>query len=313
MRRRFALVSGSEHEGKRLDALVGAWLPSALGRTLSKSAVRRLIMAGAVRIEGRPVRRPGMIVPIRKRLEVDVDADRLTRTARNVPPERVRVLYEDEVLLAVDKPAGLPTHETADPARPHLVGLVKAYLGRDGGPAPYVGVHQRLDRDTSGVVLFAKDPSANRGLADAFAGRTVEKTYHALTVRPVRLPPATWQGTERLAPSGKRGVSSVASGGQEAETLFRLLESHAHGLLVEARPRTGRKHQIRVHLAEAGLAILGDETYGAPVGRVPRPMLHAIRLALPHPLTGEAVAIESPYPRDFEQALSRLREGRPVG
>ncbi len=229
-------MSGSAHRGRRLDALLAEWLPSALGRPLSRSALRRLIMAGAVRMEGRPVRRPGMIVPIRRRLEVAVDPDRLFPRGEAGQPKALRVLYEDEAVLAVDKPAGLPTHATADPDRPHLVGLVKAYLAARGDETPYLGIHQRLDRDTSGVVILAKAATANPGLADAFARREVEKTYHALTVRPGRLPPSRWRVQGQLAPSGKRRMVAVDSGGQEAETTFELLEAHARGLLVEARP-----------------------------------------------------------------------------
>lgn len=267
-------------------------------------------MAGAVRVEGRPVRRPGMVVGARKRLEAAVDPDRLAPTAPAVRAETLRVLYEDDVILGVDKPAGLPTHATADPERPHLIALARAYLAARGHATPYLGVHQRLDRDTSGVVIFAKHALANPSLADAFARREVEKTYHALTVRPSAPPPSRWRAQGRLAPSGKRRMTSVESGGQESETLFQVLESHPRGLLVEARPLTGRKHQIRVHLADAGLAIRGDEVYGSAEGRASRLMLHAIRLALSHPLSGEPLLIESPYPRDFEDALSRLRQGR---
>jgi RluA family pseudouridine synthase len=219
------------------------------------------------------------------------------------------VLYEDDAILAVEKPAGLPTHATADPGRPHLIGLVTAYLARPANTEPYLGVHQRLDRDTSGIVLFAKAPSANPGLARAFAERKVEKTYHALTVRPGRQPPSRWGVRSRLAPAGKRRMTAVGSGGQEAETRFRLIESFRGGLLIEARPVTGRKHQIRVHLADAGLAILGDEVYGSASGKAARLMLHAVRLALPHPVSGEPLVIESSPPRDFEEALSRLRHG----
>lgn len=267
-------------------------------------------MAGAVRVERRPVRRPGVVMAVRKRVEVVIDAVPLTPASPAPPPGTLRVLYEDDAILAVDKPAGLPTHATADRGRPHLIGVVKAYLARPANAEPYLGVHQRLDRDTSGVVLFAKTASANPGLARVFAERKVEKTYHALTVRPGRQPPLGWVVRGRLAPAGKRRMTAVESGGQEAETRFRLLESFRGGLLVEARPVTGRKHQIRVHLADARLAILGDQVYGSASGRATRLMLHAVRLALPHPVSGEPLVIESSPPRDFEEALARLRSAR---
>jgi RluA family pseudouridine synthase len=305
---RLALVTEAAHEGLRLDDLLGRWLPPVIGRPLSRSAVRRVIMAGAVRVDGKPARRPGMVLAKKRRLEVALDPARLPPAPAPAARLDLRVLYEDAAVLAVEKPAGLPTHATPDRARPHLIGLVKAHLASDGHPSPYLGVHQRLDRDTSGVVLFAKSPAANPGLARAFAGRDVAKTYHALTVRPRALPPTRWSVRGRLAPSGKRRMTTVASGGQEAETRFRLLEPLAGGLLVEASPLTGRKHQIRVHLADAGLAILGDDVYGTASGRASRLMLHAVRLALPHPLTGKPLVVESTYPPDFADTLDGLRD-----
>ncbi len=313
MLRRLALVTKAAHEGFRLDELLGEWLPPVVGRPLSRSAVRRVIMAGAVSVDGKPARRPGMVPGENRRLVVAFDSARLPAASGPVAAPALRILYEDDAVLAVDKPAGLATHATADSRRPHLIALVKAHLAAKAPPAiagdaaPYVGVHQRLDRDTSGVVLFAKSPAANPGLARAFAEREVEKTYHALTARPRALPPREWQVRAELAPSGKRRMQRVASGGQESETRFRLLESFDGGLLVEARPLTGRKHQIRVHLADAGLAILGDDVYGRASDRAPRLMLHAVRLALPHPLTGKPLLVESKYPADFAATLAKLR------
>jgi 23S rRNA pseudouridine1911/1915/1917 synthase len=224
---------------------------------------------------------------------------------------RSAVLFSDGVLLAVSKPPGLPTTPTADPARPSLVGAVRAWRG-----TPYVGVHQRLDRDTSGVVLFAVDPAANAGLARQFEDGAVEKTYLVLTVRPATLPPPAWRTRSALDTSDRGGalrVASVDRGGRRAETAFRRLEVLRHGLLVEARPSTGRKHQIRAHLAEAGLPILGDAAYGGPAraGALPvrRTMLHAARLRLAHPLTGRPLVLESPLPEDFRRLLDGLRRG----
>src|SRR5262249_34115511 len=139
------------------------------------------------------------------------------------------VLYRDDILIAVDKPPGLPTVPTADPRRPSLAAAVKAFLAArrpDAPPAePYLAVHQRLDRDTSGVVLFAIDPAANAGLAAAFAGRAVEKTYDALTRRP----------RERL-PRRFTVDAPVTEDGAAARTELTVAKVLARGLLVEARP-----------------------------------------------------------------------------
>jgi 23S rRNA-/tRNA-specific pseudouridylate synthase len=181
---------------------------------------------------------------------------------------------------------------------------------RETASGSYVAVHQRLDRDTSGVVLFATDPRANEGLARAFSGRAVRKTYLALTARPATVPRRGLRISVPLAARGPVGGRRVAVGGEGAKpatTEVVVREVLADALLVEARPLSGRKHQVRAHLAHAGMAILGDPVYGNAGGRAPRLMLHARRLALPHPLTGEPLEIESPLPGDFEVVLSRLR------
>lgn len=319
--RRLTLTTTHAHRGARLDAVLAAWLPHALGQELSRASLRRLVMAGAIRAGGRPLRRPGHLLESGTRLEALIDLDRL---ASSVPRDakavltQAQILYEDAVLIAVDKPPGLPMHPTADSRRPHLFGLVRELLARRGsegpGREPYLGVHHRLDRDTSGVALFTKDPAANPPLAALFASHAIVKTYHALTARPLRRsPPETWRSAQRLAATGRRGrpVVSAADGGLAAETDFAILEAFHGGLLVSARPRTGRKHQVRVHLAEAGLPILGDAVYGgarrAAGAEAPRVMLHAQRLALPHPLTGVGLVVDSPYPDDFRRLLDALR------
>jgi 23S rRNA pseudouridine1911/1915/1917 synthase len=315
--RRLRLVTTEAHRGQRLDALLGVWLPAVLDRALSRGAVRRLILAGAVRVAGRPCRRPAQA--LRPGLPIDAAVDTARLFAREVPRRApdIGVLYEDAALIAVDKPAGLPVHATADPRRPNLFDLVRRRLG--GGPEPYLGLHHRLDRDTSGVVLFTKDPRANRALAERFATRRVVKVYHALTRRPSRAPPAAWTSRAALEASDQgraARVRATAPGeGLEARTDFRLLSAFARGQLVEARPRTGRKHQIRAHLALLGMPVLGDRLYGSPppsAGPTPaRTMLHALRLELPHPLTDEPLRIESPYPEDFRGLLEALRNEAP--
>lgn len=322
--RRLQRVLTQDEAGQRLDSLLACWLPLALGRPLSKAQIRRLILAGAVHVDDRALRRPAAPLHAGQRLTARLRLDQLERgaAARNAPSHfgRASILYEDDTLIAVNKPPGLPTHATLDPLRPHLVGLVRAYLmeragvcATDSGAGPYLGIHQRLDRDTSGVLLFTKTPAANPGLALLFAQQAVVKTYHALTRRPPRLPPREWRLRTQLARTAERRgarVAAVAFGGVQAETRFRRLEELPRALLLEAQPVTGRMHQIRVQLAQFGAPILGDDAYGAlrEAGLAPRLMLHAARLQLAHPLTGEALSIESPWPDDFRQLLARLRQ-----
>jgi RluA family pseudouridine synthase len=304
----FRLRVGAADRGRRLDEAVAAMLSEALGRVFPRSAVRRLVMSGNVRRNGQPLRRPAFELAPGDFLEAAMIEERPTPGPALRPHPCLAVLFEDEALIVVDKPAGLPTHATADPARPHLVGLVLERLAGVAGAAPYLGVHQRLDSDTSGVVLFTKDRAANAGLAPQFAGRHVAKVYHALTARPRELSPQTFRISTRLDRRGRR-TTVVSEGGQAAETDVRVVEALPSALLLEVRPLTGRRHQIRAHLAEAGMPILGDPIYGsdASARRAPRTMLHAFRLSLGHPTTGARLTIESPHPQDFARLLEALR------
>jgi 23S rRNA pseudouridine1911/1915/1917 synthase len=166
-----------------------------------------------------------------------------------------------------------------------------------------VAIHHRLDRDTTGLVLFAKDRSVNRALADAFAGRRVLKQYLALCRG--RPPAPAWEVRNhlgRMSPPGRAArYGPRSSGGDPAHSEFRVVRrGPEETVLVEARPHTGRSHQLRVHLAGSGLPIVGDVLYGGePAGRV---LLHAWRLSLPHPVTGTELTLQCPPPADFEAA-----------
>jgi 23S rRNA pseudouridine1911/1915/1917 synthase len=309
--RRLAWRVARGEAGRRVVDVVGARLQQALAVPLARARVRSLVARGRVRVDGELVRVAGRPLAIGQGVEVELGPhDLLSRAAaadRAFVLTEERVLYRDAALLGVDKPPGLPTHPTADPRRASLSVEVRRFLGA-AGPPPYLAVHQRLDRDTSGVVLFAVDPRANPGLARAFSEREAEKTYVALTARPGRLPATRFQIAVPLLEGGGGRVRAGIAGGRAAETDVRVVEVLGRALLVEARPRTGRKHQVRAHLAHAGLPILGDRVYGRGGPGAARLMLHARRLSLPHPLTGERLVIESPLPADMANALSRLRE-----
>lgn len=298
-----------EQAGARLDEALARRLSAARRTRLSKSQARKLIVVGAVRVDGRSVRQPGRRLAAGTRVSVMLRPRALERRAdRRFEVTAAAILYEDQALIAIDKPPSLPTQPTVDPARPSLIAAVARYLG----PRAHLGVHQRLDQDTSGVVLFAKDPRANPGLARAFAERSVVKVYAALTARGAAVHPEEWLAESRLSRGeGKPPrVRVVARDGLLAKTRFRISRRLAGAWLVEARPLTGRKHQIRVHLAAEGLPILGDVLYGgateAAGGGVPRTLLHAARLELAHPLTGVHLKIESPLPADFARVMSAL-------
>ncbi|WP_413287601.1 RluA family pseudouridine synthase [Bdellovibrio sp. HCB337] len=223
---------------------------------------------------------------------------------------KIKILFEDDILIVIDKPAGLPTQATLDKTRPHVYGILQTQLQAEH-PGSYLALHHRLDKDTSGVLLFCKDKSYNQKISDMFKQHQFEKIYLALT-EPGKAK-KSWQVknylTEKPAPRSRRmSLHSVRSGGNLAITDFQLLETHKKGFLIEARPRTGRMHQIRVHLAEAGLPILGDDLYNTPQGaaKAPRMMLHAYRLVFPHPRTHESITVTSEPPKDFQNTLGKL-------
>jgi 23S rRNA pseudouridine1911/1915/1917 synthase len=300
---------------KRLDQALGDWLPEALGRPISKSKVRKLIMAGAVRLHGRPVRIASKVVSAGTMIEAHIDVSKLFEdsTSRDTKFELTsdRVLFEDEDLIVIDKPAGLPLHPTADEARDNLVAGVHRFLSRrDGIAETYLGIHQRLDRDTSGVVLFTKSKRVNAAVGEIFSSHKVVKIYQALTVAPQKKIPKEWTIKNYLgkvsSKSKRAKYGVVETDGDRAETCFRVISEYARGVRIEAIPKTGRTHQIRVHLSEYGLPILGDDLYGTSGDRAPRLMLHAAELRFPHPMTGRQIAVKSPLPEDFQKCSRGL-------
>jgi 23S rRNA pseudouridine1911/1915/1917 synthase len=301
---------------KRLDQALGDWLPDALARPVSKSKVRKLIMAGAVRLNGRPVRIASKMVSAGTMIEAQIDVSKLFEdsTSRDTKFELTpdRVLFEDEDLIVIDKPAGLPSHPTADETRDNLFAAVHRFFSvRDGIAEPYLGIHQRLDRDTSGVVLFTKSRRVNAAVAESFSSHKVVKIYQALTVATRKKLAKEWTIKNylgKVASKSKRArYGAVKTDGDRAETFFRVIGEYARGNWIEAIPKTGRTHQIRAHLSEYGLPILGDDLYGAADDRAPRLMLHAAELRFPHPMTKHEVSVKSALPRDFQECLRQIR------
>lgn len=219
----------------------------------------------------------------------------------------MQILYQDSSVLAVDKPAGLPVQpEGWDKDAPFLVKLLEEQFGR-------VWVVHRIDKVTSGIVLFALTAPAHRALSIQFEKHEVNKVYHAL-VNGV----PEWQEKVTKFPLrvnvGHRHRTVVDDrGGVRSETRFRLLERYQAGALVEASPVTGRTHQIRVHASAMGHPLLGDILYYAPQTEViARPALHAYSLVIIHPETGKSLRVQADYPEDFHDALRNLKGVREV-
>jgi 23S rRNA pseudouridine1911/1915/1917 synthase len=297
--RRWQLGVPQGGQGKRLDLFLAAAIP-----TTSRKAIKRALDGGQVFIDGRVERRAGRILAGGESLVLTLPA-----VPDETPVPTLAVIYRDEVLLAVDKPPGMPAHPTGD-GRANALDRVRAMLGPAAAP---ILLH-RLDADTSGVLLFALAAAANRVLACDFAERRLAKTYVALVVGE---PPALFAVVDRLRPGVRGRTVRVASGGQEANTDFRTLGRGPGFALVEARPHTGRTHQIRTHLAGRGFPLCGDPLYGGPrtlilpggeVLVAPRHLLHARSLAFTHPRENRPLQITAPLPEDFQPFLKNIIE-----
>jgi RluA family pseudouridine synthase len=309
---RLKLITTEKHATRRLDEALAHWLTGKLERPVSKAKARKLIMAGAARIDGRIVRIASQTLSSGTRIECAVDVTRLfddaTSRDRKFELSKDRILFEDDDLIVVDKPSGLPAHPTADEDRDNLVAAISRFLTRrDGIAQPYIGVHHRLDRDTSGVALFTKSRRVNAAVGETFSERRATKVYQALTIAaPTQKEWTITNYLGKVSSQAKRArYGAVRSDGQFAETAFRVIARRPRGLWVEAIPRTGRTHQIRAHLSEYGLPILGDDLYG-DAAKASRLMLHASELIFPHPITGREISVKSPLPDDFEQCWRDL-------
>ena len=221
------------------------------------------------------------------------------------------ILHQDADLLAVDKPAFVSTHAPEPDRKDDAHSRVMTSLQEAGDARPYLGIHQRLDRDTSGVLVFTRRKEANRAMAEQFEGRRVQKTYVAAVLG--KLGPERGVLRHKLVP-GRDGVMlalpPTAREGQEAITRWRVLARRGDRALLELTPETGRTHQIRVQLAAAGAPIAGDPVYGgAPATRL---LLHAAALGLRHPGTGQPVTFRSPVPPSFARWVDGAAEALPT-
>jgi len=290
----------ADRPGERLDVFLSRAVAG-----LSRSQARRLIDDGLVTVDD-AAERPSYRLPAGARITATIPpTEEAEPAAERIP---LTVIYQDEDVIVVDKPPGLTVH----PAPGHPAGtLVNALLALDPelagvGDKLRPGIVHRLDRDTSGLLVVARNERARAGLTRQLKQREVSKTYLAL-VQGVPKPP---QGTIE-APIGRhprnRKKMAVVAGGREAETRYRVREEIDGFALLEVEPVTGRTHQIRVHLAAIGHPVVGDATYGKRSEIVGRQFLHAWRLAFDLPSSGRRVEFESPLPADLRAALARLR------
>jgi 23S rRNA pseudouridine1911/1915/1917 synthase len=281
---------------------------------LSRRRARDVIEKGQVTLDGQVVLEPGLDVAELAAILWDAN-----RKARKKTRSAIPLLFEDEKLLIVDKPAGLLAVPTSPEAHDEDTALarVMAYVAHLRPRRPYVGLVHRLDRDTSGALMFALDPETRKELISLVSTHRVERQYLAL----VRGEPKEEKGRVDLAlheeyEGGRRRVARPGEPARPAVTHWQVRERFPGAALLEVRLETGRQHQIRVHLSHAGHAVLGDRRYAPaaaemPGLRVPRQMLHAERLGFDHPWTEDKVTAVSPIPADFETVLKALRRRAP--
>jgi 23S rRNA pseudouridine1911/1915/1917 synthase len=302
-----------EQNGVRLDRALGELFPEH-----SRSFLARLIEGGLVRVDGRPAAKPSQRVGTGQLVAIDVpEAGPSGIASQDIP---LTVLYEDEDVVVIDKPAGLVVHPAAGHPDQTLVNAllfhVKDLSGIGGELRP--GIVHRLDKDTSGVMLIAKHDEAHRKLTAAWNTEAVRKEYLAL----VYGTPASERGAID-APIGRdprdRKRMAVVAGGRHAITEYEVAERLRYVSLLRCRLRTGRTHQIRVHMKHLGHPIVGDPVYSGPQWRgIPdkklqrivasfhRQALHAARIAFVHPRSGVRVVVEAPLPGDFVALLTTL-------
>src|SRR5947207_4506565 len=292
---------------ERLDTFLRSQFP-----TISRGAIQRLIEQGDIRLDGKPVKATH---PPRAGEKIEIhwpEAKPATARPEEIPLD---ILFEDDDLLVLNKPAGMVVHPSAGHEESTLVNPLLHHCGGQlsgiGGVAR-PGIVHRLDKETSGCLVVAKNDPTHLALSTQFAGREVRKIYHAIVCGGV----TPEQGDIRAAiarhPTHRKRMAVTDRSGREAWTTYRVLERLREATLVEALLHTGRAHQVRVHFHPPGFPVLGDATYGHRQNKrltdltgyaAPRQMLHAHKLAFQHPRAGKKLCLAAPWPEEFKEAL----------
>lgn len=300
------------HAGWRLDRALAAVVP-----TLSRERLKGLIRSGAVEAEGKALRDPAVKVRGEEALRVAVPEPKPAQNeAQDIP---LIIVFEDEHLLVVDKPAGLVVH----PAAGNLDGtLVNALLHHCGGSLSGIGgvarpgIVHRIDKDTSGLLVVAKTDVAHEGLAKQFAAHSIDRRYLAIVNGVPKSSEATVDAPLARSSTNRKKIAIVeGSRGKRAVTHWKRLQVLRDSALVECRLETGRTHQVRVHMASIGHPLLGDPVYGRSSkthGNIlkelqfQRQALHAAELGFTHPVTKSRLSFSSPMPPDMQELFNAL-------
>ena len=311
--RKDSLTVEQSHPGVRLDAFLRERFPAA-----SRGALQRLIEEGHITVNGKATK-PTHNPRARDHIEI-VWPEPKSDVAQ---PEEIPldILFEDKSLLVLNKPAGIVVHPSAGHEEHTLVNALlhhcKGSLSGIGGVAR-PGIVHRLDKETSGCLVVAKNDETHLALSEQFAAREVKKIYHALVCGDPEHESGEIEAAIARHPTHrKRMAARDDDDGRAAHTSYRVLERLHGSALMEARIHTGRTHQVRVHFQYIGHPLVGDDTYGARQNArlkeltkyaAPRVMLHAKELSFQHPKTKKTVSYEAPLPKDFKAALKALRK-----
>ena len=300
------LQAGPESAGVRLDSFLAARLED-----LTRSAAQRLIETGQVTVDGRTVPKSCKLAGTELVTAAIPEPEPVNAVPQDIPLD---VVYEDGDVIVVNKPAGLVVH----PAPGHPDGtLVNALLYHCGsslsgiGGALRPGIVHRIDRDTSGLIIAAKNDFAHQALAAQLQDHSLARTYEAVAVGGFREDRGTVDAPIGRCGSDRKKMAVTDRGGRPAVTHWETLERFSGYTHIRCRLETGRTHQIRVHMAYIGHPILGDTVYGAkkPVSGLTGQCLHAAGLRFVHPRTGEAVELQCPLDAEFQNILEKLRRG----
>ncbi len=295
------ILVGEEGEGERLDV----YLARALAEHFSRSQIKKLIEEEKIKVSGRNI---SAHYRVKKddRIEMELFESQKEETrAEDIPLE---ILYEDEEVIVVNKPVGMVVHPACGNLRHTLVNALLYHtqqLSSSGDPVR-PGIVHRLDKDTSGILVIAKNNQAHAFLGRQFKKHTIERTYKVVVRGVVQHDEGICEEPVGRAFLNRKKVIVKPSGGKDAVTYYRVLKRFKGATLLEVYPKTGRTHQIRVHMAHLGHPVLGDLFYGVSSPWISRQALHAASLAFLHPRTKQKVSFVSPLPQDMEHLLTCL-------
>ncbi len=296
------IVAGEIFEEERIDR----FLARKMQKVFSRSQIKKVIEEGGVQVHGKKVTAHYQVKSrdvIDVQWEVKVDDQ---NPAQDIP---LNILHEDRELLVIDKPAGLVVHPANGNPDGTLVNALLYHikkLSAVGGPIR-PGIVHRLDKDTSGVMVVAKNDPAHAFLADQFQARTVERIYNVIVGGVVQHDEGYCEEPVGHSYVNKKRIIIKPSGGKDALTYFRVLERFKDATFLELQLHTGRTHQIRVHMGYLGHPVVGDALYGVKSPWISRQCVHARSLGFNHPRTEKKMTFEAPIPEDIQKVLSNLR------